>query len=672
MSKLLYLAAASTLVLPGSAFASPHPSAVDEVIVSAAPFAVSLDSLTTHVEVLTRADLDRAPAGGLGDVLANIPGVRSSAYGPGASRPIIRGLSGPRVLVLENGVGLIDASALSPDHAVAADPGAATRIEVLRGPSALAYGGSGVGGVVNVLDDRVPSTLPEGGIDGRISGSLSSVDRGRAVSGGLTGAAGALVFTIDGASRRSEDDITPVAPVSDRLAAAQGETADPSRRQRNTALSLDTYGAGVSYVKGDAFVGVSAKRTESVYGIPYAQLLPSGPPDPAAEGPTVIDLRQTRVDLRGESPITFLGPWFTRARVSAGWADYQHVEQDAATRTPDTRFLSDGWEGRFELVQAEDGGHQGAVGFQVLRRNFEAIGEEAFVPPVTITEQGVFTLQRWQAGRYGLDAGLRLDRRDLDSTVGQRAFTNISASGGLSFRPSEPVFLAVSLSHNQRAPTEFELFADGPHPGTGGYEIGDNTLGSEKVTSLELTARYHGGRWRLEGHLFAARYDGFIDAVATGAVEDGLPVFQFTQSNADFHGAEFESAIDIWRDGVRSLAAELDGDFVHGDTDYGAPARMPPWSLTGRLVWTSAQTTVTGELRHVGRQDRLAAQELSTDSYTLVNLRAEVRPMAIKDLRVFVEGRNLGDVEAREHVSFLKDIVVQPGRSIRVGAGYTF
>ncbi len=670
MIKALPLAMAGGLVAAGHAGAAP--ARLDEVVVSAAPFAVSLDSVTTHVEVLTRADLDRAPAAGLGDVLATIPGLRSSAYGPGASRPVIRGLSGPRVLVLENGVGLIDASALSPDHAVASDPGAATRIEVLRGPSALAYGGSGVGGVVNILDDRIASRRPQGGLEGRISGALSSVDRSRALSGGLTGAAGPLVLTVDGASRRSEDYITPVAPVSDRLAAALGEAADPARRQRNTALSLDTYGAGLSYVRDDAFIGVSAKRTQTTYGLPYAQTLPAGPPDPNAEGPTAIDLRQTRVDLRGETPIVGLGPWVSRARLSAGWADYRHVELDAATRAPGTRFGSDGWEARLELIQAARGGHQGAVGVQALRRTFEAIGEEAFVPPVTITEAGMFTLQRWQGGRFGLDAGLRLDHRDLDSPVGHRAFTNVSASAGLSLRPSEAVFLAVSLSHNQRAPTEFELFADGPHPGTGGYEVGDASLGAEKVTSVEFTARYRGAPWRLEGHVYAARYEGYIDEVATGAMRDDLPEFRFTQTGAEFHGAEFEAALDLWRDGDRQLAAELDGDVVRGDTDQGAPARIPPWSLTGRLVWTSPGATVTGEVRHVARQNRLSRLELPTDSYTLVNLRAEARPSALKDVRVFVEGRNLGDVEAREHVSFLKDIAAQPGRSVRLGAAYAF
>lgn len=659
-------ALAAGFVSPGRA--APAAS-LDEVVVSAAPYPVTLDSVTTHVEILNRDALDVAPTGGLGDTLATLPGLRSSAYGPGASRPIVRGLSGPRVMVLENGVGMIDASALSPDHAVAADPGAASRIEVLRGPFALAYGGSGVGGVVNVIDDRVPSRRPKDGLEGRLTGSISSADDGRAVSGGVTLGPGPFVFALEGAARRSGDYVTPKPPLSDSLAAAMGVRPDPSRKQFNAAVELETAGAGVSYVGDDGFVGLSVKRTATVYGVPYAQ---TAVPDPDAEGPVSIDLRQTRFDLRAEGPAPVLGRWFERAKASVGWADYEHVESASDTRETHTRFLSSGLEGRLELVQRPSDGHQGAIGVQALRRDFDAQGEEAFVPPVKISEQGVFVLQRWPGGRFGLDAGVRLDRRRLATRETERDFTNTSASAGVSFQPAAPWFLALSLSHNQRAPTEFELFADGPHPGTGGYEVGDAALSSEKVTSVEFTARYGAGPLRVEGHLFAAHYDGYIEETATGAVEDGLPVFQFAQSRADFRGAEFEASLDLWRNGERSLAAELDGDIVRGSTDRGVPPRIPPWSATGRLIWTTPSFKVTAEARHVADQTRLAINELPTDGFTLVNLRVEARAPVLGGARVFLEGRNLTDVEAREHVSFLKDIAPAAGRSVRLGVGYRF
>jgi iron complex outermembrane receptor protein len=237
--------------------AAPQPeSEVEELVVTGAPYAVSLDTVTTSLSIVTREDLDVAPPAGLGDLLSGQPGLRSTAYGPGASRPVIRGLAGPRVLVLQNGVGLVDASALSPDHAVASEPGEASRIEVLRGPSTLAYGGSGIGGVVNIIDDRIPSRRPEAPLEGRIAVSASSVDSGQSINGGLKVAVGPVVFALDAVHRSSEDYEVPVAPVSKRLTNAEGLTIDPATIVRNADVSLDAYGAGISYVGEDGYLGL--------------------------------------------------------------------------------------------------------------------------------------------------------------------------------------------------------------------------------------------------------------------------------------------------------------------------------------------------------------------------------------------------------------------------------
>jgi iron complex outermembrane receptor protein len=222
------------------------------------------------------------------------------------------------------------------------------------------------------------------------------------------------------------------------------------------------------------------------------------------------------------------------------------------------------------------------VGFQALDRHFEAIGDEAFVPSTDIKEYGVFTLQRLDKGDWGVDAGLRFDSRQLKTPWPSASSTTSRARWALFYKPAEHQFVALTLSRNGRAPTEFELFADGPHPGTGGYEVGDATLDSEKVTSLEATYRYTGDRLRVEGHLWGAQYDGFIEEAPTGAIEDDLPVFQYFQTNAKFHGAELETSYVAWREGKRSLKLEGVYDWVRGETDLGVPARVPPWGLTGR------------------------------------------------------------------------------------------
>jgi iron complex outermembrane receptor protein len=253
------------------------------VVVTAAPYAVSLDTVTSSVNVVTRDQLDTCRPAGIGDLLNGLPGLRSTFYGPGASRPVIRGLSGPRVMVLQNGVGQVDASALSPDHAVASDPGEASRIEVLRGPSTLAYGGSGIGGVVNMIDDRVPSSPAANGPEGRLSASASSVDDGWAYSGAVKAGKGPIVFAADISSRRTDDYSIPTAAVSDRLAARDGLTVDPDHVVKNTDVEVDAYGAGVSYVHDRGFFGASVKKTDTTYGVPYEQIL--APIDPKRRGP---------------------------------------------------------------------------------------------------------------------------------------------------------------------------------------------------------------------------------------------------------------------------------------------------------------------------------------------------------------------------------------------------
>lgn len=678
MSKAILLASASFALLAGHALAEEAPDkTVSELVVTAAPYAVSLDSATTNVEVLKREDLERGPPGGLGDALSGLPGVRSTFFGPGASRPVIRGLSGPRVMVLTNGMGAIDASALSPDHQVATDPQEAERIEVLRGPAALGYGGSAIGGVVNIIDDRIASHTVDG-LHGRVAASASSVDDGRSASAALKYGTGNWVLSVDGSRRESEDNDIPVPAESRRQFESEGEPypGKVSSTVENTAVELSAYGAGLSYVGDTGFLGVSVKRTETTYGVPgHAHDHEEGgedhdEADGEEEGPVSIDLEQTRYDLHGELQGDF-GP-FERLRVSAGYADYEHVELEGGS--PGTRFLSDGWEGRLELVQPERDGWQGAVGFQALRRNFDAIGDEALVPRTKITEAGVFTLQRLDRETWGVEGGLRVDSRKLDSLRGERDFMNLSASVGAFLRPAEGWFLGLSLSRTSRAPTEEELFADGPHPATRSYEVGDGRLGRETAYSLDATVHFDAGDWTSDLHAFAVSYDGFIDLAPTGLddADTGLAIFQFVQTDATFWGAEADFGYELWSSGEKSLRMEGSADYVRGDTDLGPPARISPWSVTGRAVFEAGWWDGQVELRHVGGQDRVAAFETPTDDYTQLNATVTFRPMKDQDLRVFIDGRNLTDVEAREHASFLKDLAPLPGRNLRVGIGYSF
>lgn len=672
VSRSLLMAAAGSTILAGAAAAQSAPQApaeLGDIIVTGAPYGISQRASVIATDVVDEQTLATAPAASLGDMLSGRPGIRSTDFAPGASRPVIRGLSGPRVQVLTNGIGLIDASSVSPDHAVATDPAEANRIEIIRGPATLVYGGSAIGGVVNVLDDRIPTEIPEGGVSGVVSTQASSVDDGRSAFGRVTVGSGNFAFNVDGVKRKTDDYDIPAPAISARRAAAEGLAREDTGTQPNSYTNLEAWGVGGSYIGDKGFAGVSYKNTDSEYGT-------------VAEESVFIKLNQKRWDARGEYRFDS-GP-FSALRGSYGHADYTHTEFEAVGE-PGTIFNSDGWEGRADLVQRERNGWNGAVGVQALSRNFEAIGEEAFVPSVKIDELGLYTVQRLDLGNHGFEGGLRYDRRELSGTpIGgasevTREFDNWSASAAAFIRPTAGLFLGLSLAHNERAPSEVELFADGVHIATAAYETGDLTLTSEKVTTLEGTAHYDRGRFTGDLHVYHSWYNGFIDERPTGdqfyfeEEDEFFPIYRFVQTDAKFYGFELEGAYALWQDGDRKLSLEGAADYVHAQTDFGPAARIPPYSVTGRLAWTSTRFDASAEVRHVGEQDRVANEfELPTDDYTLVNASVAVRPFAQQNVTLFAEARNLTDEEAREHVSFLKDIAPLPGRNLRVGVAYRF
>ena len=690
VSRSVLLAATASVAFAGVAQAqtAPRPTPevdLGEIVVTAAPFGISTDATNIAVDVLNEEALLTAPAQTLGDILNGLPGVRSTSFSAGSSRPVIRGLAGPRVQVLTNGLGLIDASSLSPDHQVASDPGEANRIEVLRGPQTLAYGGSAIGGVVNIIDGRIAEEHPEGGFEGRVSAQGTTVDDGYAVGGRVAASAGPVVFTLDALKRESGDYDIPV-PAESRLQVEdEGETYEDtgSSTVENSFVEPEAYGAGLSFIGDRGFLGFSAKHTETTYGVPghshdghdeEHEDEDHGDEDhdhdhgEEEEEIVTIGLEQTRYDLRGEW--RFDGGLFNKIRGSVGYADYTHTEFEG--EETGTIFTSEGYEGRVELVQRRLNGLDGAIGVQFLERAFNAIGEEAYVPQTDISEQAAYTLQRLDLGGWGLEGGLRFDRRELDSVAGERQFSNVSGSVGAFWKPAEPLFLGLSISRNGRAPTEAELFATGPHIATRAFEVGDPNLRSEEVTSIEATAHVELGRFDADLHLFNAEYDGFIDLIPTGEEEDGLDVFQYVQGDATFRGLEAEIGYLAWENGSDSLRLEAAYDTVRGETDFGAPARIPPWSVTGRAVAELGPWTLRAQARHVGEQDRVADFELPTDSYTTLDAYVGWSPSRDEGLLLYAEVRNATDEEVREHTSFLKDLVPQPGRNFRLGAAYRF
>ena len=683
------------LLLSSASMTALAADTAGEEIVVTAPLEGSRIESLQGAEVLKRDEIIERLNGTLGELLSGIPGVSSTFYGAGAGRPIIRGLGDDRIRVLENGIGAIDASSASPDHAVSADPLDARRIEVLRGSAALAYGGNAVGGVVNVIDESIPTFAPEKGWSASGLLSYSTVDEG--VEGALTAtaAAGDFVFTGSWSGRETDDYKIPGFAESAALRAAEeaehddehdGEEhhegeAEISGYAPNSSTSVRSYSGGVSLVKDWGFVGIAAKRFETTYGLPghdHEEEGHEGEAHAEEEGGPFIELKQTRYETRGD--IKLNAGIFTRLDFAGQYADYTHTEFEAPGQ-PGTVFTNEGFEGRVEVHNKEmDGRLNGATGLQVSRADFAAIGDESFIAPTVTKDWGLFTVQRWDTGDWGLEGGLRVEGRDLDNAVyGSKDFTAVSASAGAFFRPADNWFAGVTLARTERAPTNIELFANGPHLATGAFEVGDQNLDIETAISVEGSLRYDDGAYKVELNVYHIGFDGYVGLVPSGidiALEGGdlVPEFLFVQRDATFTGGELSASARLGEVAGFTFTADAAVDLVRASFDAGGGdiPRIPPRQTTLGLEAQSDMFGARVEVVDIARQNRTADLETPTDGCTVLNARLTYRPVADQDITLLIDGRNLTDEEVRVHSSFLKDELPRPGASVRfaIAASY--
>lgn len=665
--------------------AAQTPRAASDEIVVTAPLEGSRIESLQGAEVLSRDDVINHLGSGLGETVASLPGVASSFFGAGASRPVIRGLGEDRVRILQNGVGAIDASSASPDHAVTADGLDAERIEVLRGAAALAYGGNAVGGVINVIDQSIPTRRPEGGYDVDVLAGYTSGDEGTQFNLGGVFDAGPLVLRLDVGDRETENYAIPgFARSAARRAAEPLDPALVEQRDEapNSFTSLRTYAGGASLVREWGFAGLAVKQSETAYGLP--------PEEAGAALGGKIELEQTRIETRGDVKVS-LGV-FDRFDWGAQWADYTHQEIED-TGDIATTFTNEGYELRLEAHHHGFGDTlDGAIGVQASETDFAAVGEEAFLSATTTQDFGVFAVERLDFGPWGLEGGVRVEQRKLDNVVGgKRDFTAVSASGGVFARPAENWFVGATLARTERAPTAVELFADGPHIATDSYELGNADLDKETATTLEGSLRYADAKRRFEVNLYHAKYADFLALVDTGLVfvessetfedpalvapgEATLPLFNYVGRDATFSGGEISAGAELFTAAGVTVSADGAVDYVRALFDGGgALPRIPSRTATLGVDAAWRMVTARAEVVDVAKQDRIAAFETPTDGYTLVNARLTLSPVADNDsIRIILDGRNLTDEEAREHVSFLKDVLPRPGRSVRLALTAAF
>ncbi|MGJ8560267.1 MAG: TonB-dependent receptor [Litorimonas sp.] len=662
-----------SLSLALSAHAQDSVPFEDEIIVTGSPLARSVDEAITGVSVISGEDLARRLSSTLGETLKSEPGLSSTFFGAGASRPIIRGQGSDRVRVLINGIGSIDASSASPDHAVAAEPAQAERIEVLRGAGVLRYGSSGSGGIVNVIDGRIPDAMPDG-TDAALRMSASTVDSGFEAAASINQALGeSFVLHLDGTLRDTNDyripDFAESAAVRAEEEAEEGESfeeeAEIRDRLPNSFTESQSGTVGLSWIGERATIGAALHRVESDYGIPGGhgdeEEEDAEAEEEEEEENVTISLRQTRFDVNGSVE---MDGFFEKLQVFGGYADYTHTEFEGPG-VVGTVFTNEGFEARAELIQTERGNWTAAHGVQIRNREFAAIGEEAFVPPTTTEQYAAYTFHEWEQGALHIEGAGRIEITNQSDELLNRDvdFTALSVSVGADRHISDAIRIGGTVFRSERAPSTEELFSNGPHLATKAFELGDASLGKETSTGGELAIRHREDHHSLTLNLFYTDYEDYIYERETGAEEDELPVFQFTAADAKFYGFEVQGALDLYTGSTWSVEVDGLAEYVRATTDAGDLPRIPPLSVLAGVEAKTDNLSVRAEVDWNDGQDKTAAFERATDSYTLVNL---FSTYSFGDSVTFALGvNNLLDADARQHTSFLKDQVPLPGRNVR-------
>ncbi len=669
-----------------------HDKTPQEIVVTALVNRSQQDALG-GVSVLTGDKLDRDLRSSIGETLSRQPGVSATSFGPNASRPVLRGLQGERIRVLTYGIGSFDVSNTSVDHAVAINPLTAERVEVVRGPAALLYGSSAIGGVVNVVDARIPHKIPDEPVHLEGVASYGSAADERTLSGKAEAPlGGGFVAHVDGSWSKSDDLRTGGHILTPALRAEALASGDPDiaslaglkgKLTNSTAESWEVAGA-LAYIGGGGDIGVSYNHIDNLYGVPIRYSLVPGEEAEAVN----IHIRQDRADLRAELHAN--GAFVDRIRLRAGFADYTHaeIEEDG---TIGTQFFAKGIEGRAELVQAKRGGWDGVSGVQILARDMHILGDEKFLPANSTTQFGLFTLQSLNFGAVRIEGGARFEHSrvssaaDSDLGVGAmaRSFDALSFSLGGSLEVTPGWRLGLSVVRSERAPSAEELFARGPHAGTQAFELGNPNFGKEKSWGVEASLKGGGPGYAVSLNAFANRFSGYIhdsevaDAVclaATGLLSIDFPCFQNTQGKARTYGFEAEGSVEAARWGDMALTLDASADYVRASLKgIGPTPRTPPLRIQGGAELANDRWTARIEVEHDFAQKRVSGLETTTPGFTLVNASLNWRPMAEnKAVVLTLAANNIFDVTARRHASYMKDYAPLAGRDVRVTARFGF
>ncbi len=675
VSIFLMLASGAGITHAQETTAEPARS-LPEVTVSSSGLALGVSDMTTPVSVIEGDALVRSRAATLGETLEGEPGITGSHFGAGASRPVIRGMDGPRVKILSDGSEIQDASTVSPDHAVASEPLLATQIEVLRGPSALIYGAGAVGGVVNVLDNKIPTAIPDKGYEGSAEVRYSSGANEKAEAVSLTGGSGNIAAHVEVSGRNAGDYNVG--------SGWSGGGNVPGSFNRTSGGSV-----GLSWIGSQGYLGFAVTQQNAKYGLPghnhdiegchpHGDHLHCGSHDDHDHGHDheehadgdvpVVDMRSNRLDVRGELRNPFEG--FSVIRMRGGLTDYRHDEiEDGAIGTT---FKNKAYDLRVEAEHRPIAGWKGVLGVQTSQRKFSAVGEEAYVQPTVTRKTGLFLLEEYRIDNWRFEAALRHDRQTAEAEDSQieRSHNGTSLSLGSVWRFQPGYAAGLTFSRASRAPTAEELYARGLHMATATYEIGNADLPNEVSNNFDLSLRKTSGPTTFDVTAYRNRIKGYIYGRTLDAL-DGVQLLQYSQREATFTGLEAKVRQQLGK----SLGLTVFGDLVRAKLDDGSHLpRIAPARLGVRLDTQWREWDGNVEWVQVARQNRVAEFETQTPGYGMLNMGIAYNGGrgTQHEWQVYLKARNLTNRLAYSATSFIKDAAPLLGRNIVLGARVSF
>ena len=688
-----FLSISLTLTAIFSAPITYAEPSIETITIIAHP--LSGESLSQTIDILEGAELERKATTNIGATLSKQPGIHSAPFGNAVGRPIIHGLSGARVKIMEDRIDTLDLSVTSGDHAVSIEPFIVERIEVLKGTGTLLYGSGAIGGVVDIHTGRIPHQIPKKSLSGGIETRHNDSANANTTSVKLNGGKNHFAWHLDATKKDSDNYKIPGFAESSRLRATEGESDEEHMSDilPGSFFDFESAAVGGSYIQDWGFIGLSISRTDADYGLPGHSEHEEEHEGEEHEGedehegeehegeheeghgetPTLI-LKQTRSDfeLGLKDPFSNISSINLRLGVN----DYAHQEIEPNGEVA-TRFTNKAWESRAEAL-FDNGSWSNVVGVQHSQRKFSALGEEAFIQPVDTKESALFWLGERSFSSIDLKAGLRVNEtQHKPSIAADRNFTNYSASIGSVIPITDHWTINTIIDYSSRAPVAEELYSEGPHLTTNSFERGNISLDSESAINLSATLQYEDERWSVSVTTYQTTFSDFIYQQATGEQLDDLPVFDYQQNDATFLGADVELAANIIQQSDNRIRLKALFDFVDAEVDVTGNQHLPRTPPMRYGLGLEAQWgRFSGSIDYLRVDDQLdiADFELASDAYNDLSFYGEMKqPLSNGvSLTAFVQGKNLTNDEQRVHTSFIKDFAPAQARTVEVGFRVAF